>query len=204
MAALSQIQFTDALTKTCYIGGKKMFSYAYIVNSKSMTPEDYHWEYANDAMEFRFFATCSMEMTKQYARRLVADGFECIDLCGDFDKAKANEIWDAAYNWLKVFYAKYSDEEETKFANLSSRSEFGLIVMVKGLAEEAIQTERVTGPDFNTTIALVGSEQAALTAAQQLVANGVNFIELCSYFDAYRAAKIIEGIQGQAPVGYCG
>jgi len=181
-----------------------MFTYAFIANSEGHTPEDYFWNYENDAMKFKFLVTSGMDMTKKYAKKLADDGFEYIDLCGDFDEDKAKEICSATDGRIEVEYAKYTDIEAKKAEELPVFDEFGVIVMAQGLPEGTTKTEKVIGSEFNTTIVLVDSEEMANAAAQGLVERGIHLIELCSYFNEIKADKVIDAIDGKIPVGYCG
>lgn len=181
-----------------------MFNYAFIVNSEGLTPEDYSWSYKNDAMQFEFFATSGMGMTKKYAKKLADKGFTDIDLCGDFDEKMAKEVADATDGKIAVEYAKYFDEEMEKLNLLNQLGEYGIIIKAPGLKEGSTKKEKIIGSEFNTTIVLIGSEKEAEAAAQSLVDEGIAFIELCSYFNELRATAIINAIKGKVPVGYCG
>lgn len=181
-----------------------MFNYAFIVNSEGLTPEDYSWSYKNDEMKLEFLATSGMEMTKKYAKKLADKGVKYIDLCGDFDADKADEAAKATDNKIEVCYAKYSDSETKKMDKLTDLGEYGIIIMAYGLEPGSTKTKRLVGSEFVTTIVLVDSEDAAKAAAKGLVDGGINFIELCSFFDENKANDIIDSIKGAVPVGYCG
>jgi hypothetical protein len=181
-----------------------VLTYAFIANSEGMSPENYHWEYEDSEMRFKFFSVSGMDMTKKYAKMLADEGFEYIDLCGDFDAAMAKEIADATDGRIEVEYAKYSEAEQKKFETLEKQDEFGVIVMAEGIEEGTTKTQKITGPEYNTTIVLAGGEKAAATAAQGLVDAGISFIEMCGYFDEQKASEIIKAINCNTPVGYCG
>lgn len=181
-----------------------MFTYAFIVNSEGLTPEDYSWNYENDEMKFKFFATSGMDMTKKYAKKLADEGFEYIDLCGDFDADMAKEVEMATDGKIEVNYAKYFDEEIKKLEKLPSLGEYGIIINAPGLPEGSTKTQKLVGAEFNTTIVFVGDDEMAKAAAESLVDEGIAFIELCSYFDELKAIEIINAIKGRVPVGYAG
>ena len=181
-----------------------MLKYAFIANSENMTPEDYHWEYDNDEMKFRFYATNNMDATKKCAQKLADEGFEYLDLCGDFDAAKAKEVENAAMGRISVAYAKYSKDEEEKFESLQKMDDYGLIVMAPGLEPGAVKIKKMPSPEFNTTIALVGDDEASIAAARDFASDGIDFIELCGYFDDTKTKNIIRAIDGKTPVGSCG
>ena len=50
----------------------------------------------------------------------------------------------------------------------------------------------------------VKNQEQANEAAKQLTAEGMDDIELCSWFDAEKTQKVIEAIGGSVPVGSCG
>jgi hypothetical protein len=181
-----------------------MLTYAFIANSEGFRPEDYHWEYENKNFKFKFFATSGMEMTKKYAKKLVDEGFKGIDLCGDFDADQAKEVALVTEGKIDVDYAKYFESEMKKLEKLEELGEYGIIVMADGLPEGTTKTERIVGSEFNTTIVLVDSDETAQAAAIGLVERGIDFIELCGYFNEIRAGEIIDAIDGRVPVGYCG
>ena len=181
-----------------------MFNYAFIVNSKGMDPESYSWKYENGEMDFRFFATSGLEMTKKYSKKLADEGFKYIDLCGDFTEDDAKQVALHTESRIEVEYAKYFESELKKLERLPTLGEYGIIIMGEGIAEGTTKTEKVIGSEFNTTIIIVGDDETAKAAAQGLVDSGVDFMELCSYFNEIKAGEIIEAINGAIPVGYCG
>lgn len=181
-----------------------MFTFAFIVNSEGLTPEDYYWNYENEEFKFKFFATSNMEMTKKYAKKLADDGYENIDLCGDFNDDMAKEVAGATDGRINVMYAKYFDNELEKLERLPELGEYGIIINAGGIPEGTTITEKIIGSEFNTTIVLVPDDKMAEAAAQSLVDEGIDFIELCSYFDSQKAEDIINAIKGRVPVGYCG
>ena len=181
-----------------------MLDYAFIANSEGLNPGDYHWEYENDEMRFRFCSTHDMETNKKLAKELAASGCQYLDLCGDFNAAMAREIAEAAGGRLTVEYSKFSAEDDAKFNSLTNIHEYGLIIMAEGLANGKIITHKLVSDEFTTTIALVSNDETAKQAAQDLVNGGIDFIEMCSYFDAAKADEVRAAIGGKVPVGYCG
>ena len=181
-----------------------MLTYAFIANSETLNPDDYNWEYENDEMKFRFFITSDMETNKKIAKELADDGFEYLDLCGDFDDEMTKEISNAAGGRLEVAHAGFSEEEESKFNSLEKMDEYGLIIMAEGLESGAKIEHRITSCEFNTTINIVSNDDVAIAAAKDLSDRGIDFIEFCSYFDAAKTADIIAATGGKTPIGSCG
>ena len=63
---------------------------------------------------------------------------------------------------------------------LSPTSKFGIIVQNFTQSEGLFRLE-LESEEFNTYIAIAGSEQIAAKAAIVMVEEGINFIELCGY-----------------------
>lgn len=181
-----------------------MFNYAFIINSEGLDPENYSWKFENDEVNLRFMATSGMPMTTKYAKKLADEGFKYIDLCGDFDAEMAKEVALATEGRIEVEYAKYFDSEMKKLEALQEPDEYGVIVLTYGLEEGTTKKHKIIGSEFNTNIVLVADDETAIAAAQGLVDGGIDFIELCSYFDEIKAGEIIDAIDGKIPVGYCG
>lgn len=177
--------------------------YAFIMNSKSLTPENYSSSYENEGNTYYFTAVHGMKMTREVAKRLADEGYEMIDLCGDYNEEKTEDIRKTTEGKIKVNFAKYSDVDTKKFDALESTSKFGIIVQNFTQSEGLFRLE-LESEEFNTYIAIAGSEQIAAKAAIVMVEEGINFIELCGYFDAAKAAAIAKAINHEVPIGYCG
>ncbi|HML36418.1 MAG TPA: DUF6506 family protein [Bacillota bacterium] len=177
--------------------------YAFIMNSGHFTPEDYSVRYEDEGSQYYFAAVHSMDMTRDLARTLAAEGYGIIDLCGDFDEAKAEETAAASGGKIEVNYAKYTKEELEKFEALASIARYGIIVMGFDFSKTAVRLE-LTGDEFNTYISIVDSEETAANEAKKMAADGINFIELCGYFDLEKADRIMKAVDYKVPVGYCG
>ena len=177
--------------------------YAFIMNSAGLDPESYSVTYENGGNQYYFTAVHGMKMTRELAAKLAADGFDLIDLCGDFDEEKALEVEKCTAGKIKAHYAKYSEEELAKFDALESTGEYGIIVLGFDLTEDIVRLE-LTSEEYNTYIAIVAKEEMAADEAKKMVADGINFIELCGYFDSEKAEKVANAIEYKVPVGYCG
>jgi len=178
------------------------FKYAFIMNSATQTPETYKEIHENRNSYFLIAAVNSMEMAAELARELSEKEFTVIDLCGDFDEEKAAVIAEAAGGKIEVGYAKYSSEDLEKLDALESMTEYGVILMESSLPE--IEWSRLECDEFKTTVAFVNSLESACTAAAEMIEDGVNFIEMCGWFDEEKTKEVIKSIGGAVPVGYCG
>ena len=180
-----------------------MFQYAFIANSAGLDPDKYSLVYENDEFYCFVGAVHGMEMAQALAAAFADRGFQLIDLCGDFDEKKAESIKKAAEGKLDVCYAKYSEENQKKFEAMSTSNEYGIIIMADGMGD-CTEWLELKDEEYNTTVAIVGSDAAAEEAAKEMVIKGIHFIELCSYFDREKADAIEKAIDAKVPVGYCG
>jgi len=177
--------------------------YAFIMNSASLNPENYSIMYDNEGNQYYFTAVHGMKMTKELTQKLANDGYELMDLCGDFDEEKAQEVEAAAEGKIKVKYAKYTEEDQAKFEALEASNHYGIIVLGFDLTEDLVRLE-LKSDEYDTYITIVSKEEMAAQEAKKMVIEGIHFIELCGYFDSYKAEKVTKAIEHKVPVGYCG
>ena len=177
--------------------------YAFIMNSGTLDPESYSTLYEDRRNQYYFAAVHSMEMAKTLAKRLADEGYDFIDLCGDFDTEKASDIKKAADGKVQVNYAKYTEEELARFNALPAIDRYGIIVLSFDMKGDPVWLT-LESEEYNTWIALVADEETAALEAKKMTEHGIHFIELCGYFTASKAEKILEAIDHKVPVGYCG
>lgn len=178
------------------------FKYAFIMNSKTLTPDTYIGIHENAKNYYLITGVNSVQMAGELARELSEEGFSAIDLCGDFDEEKAAKVADAAGGEVEVRYARYSPFDAKRMDEMDSLGGYGLILMDSSLSET--EWLRMESDEFNTTVAFVHSLESACFAAIKLVEDGINFLEMCRWFDEERAGIVIGAIHGAVPVGYCG
>ncbi|MEL7654471.1 MAG: DUF6506 family protein [Bacillota bacterium] len=177
--------------------------YAFIMNSASLNPDTYSVIYEYAGNQDYYTAVHGMKMTRELVKKLASDGYEQIDLCGAYNSEKAEEIRKASESNIRVNYAKYSEEDLEKFNALESTSKYGIIAMGFDMTEDMVRLE-LTSEEYNTYIAIVANEETAALGAKKMVEEGINFIELCGYFDSDKAEKVAEAIGHKVPIGYCG
>lgn len=177
--------------------------YAFIMNSGTLNPETYSTLYEDRKNQYYFAAVHGMAMTRELAKKLAGEGYDFIDLCGDYDGEKAEDIKKAADGNVQVCYAKYSEEELAKFNALPANDRYGIIVLGFDMTGDPVWLT-LESDEYNTWIALVADEETAALEAKKMVEHGIHFIELCGYFTAPKAEKIMEAIDRKVPVGYCG
>lgn len=177
--------------------------YAFVMNSRSLTPERFSLTYEHLGNIYYFTAVHGMKMTRELAVTLAAEEYKILDLCGAYDADKAEDVRNAAEGRLDVSYAKYSDEDQARFEALPSADRYGIIVLGFDPAEELVRL-KLESEEYNAYIAIAGSEEAAAQAARDMVLDGIHFIELCGYFDRERAEMIAAAAGRKVPIGYCG
>ena len=177
--------------------------YAFVMNSGTLNPEIYSTVYEENGSRYFFSAVHGMKMTRELAKRLADEGYELLDLCGDYTEEKAEETRNSSGGRLKVNFAKYSEEDLKRFDALESANKYGIIVLAFHPGEDLVKLE-LTSEEFNTYIAIAGTEKIAAQAAKDMVEEGIHFIELCGYFDAEKAEVVAKSIGYAVPLGYCG
>jgi len=177
--------------------------YAFVMNSGTLNPEIYSVVYEDAGSQYFFTGVHGMKMTRELAKKLAADGYEMIDLCGNFNEEKTEDIRKVSEEKIKVSYAKYTEEEQAKLDALDSMGKYGIIVLGFDLSKDVVKLE-LTSDEYNTYIAIVAKEEMAAHEAKRMVAEGINFIELCGYFNSERAAVVAEAIEHKVPLGFCG
>lgn len=179
-----------------------MLKYAFIENLAGASPETCKAVYENAESYNVIVGTSSYEMTEDYVKTLDQEGFELIDLCGDFDDEAVAKLEAVTKNDIQFNHADYLPAELAKIEALESLAEYGIIVAMDGVEDTVERT--ILNKEGNTYIRFVKDDDAAKAAAVELVEKGVYFIELCSYFDKEKTEAIIAAIDGKVPVGSCG
>jgi dihydropteroate synthase len=177
--------------------------YAFIMNSGTLNPESYSTLYEDRQNRYYFAAVHGMDMAVELAEKLAAEGYDFIDLCGDFDAEKTEKIQKAAGKKLQVNFAKYTEEGLAKFEALTENDRYGIIVLGFDQKEERVRLT-IESDEYNSYIAIVDKEESAAAEAKKMVEEGIHFIELCGYFNAKKAAAVSEAINHRIPIGYCG
>lgn len=178
-------------------------NYAFIMNSKSLTPEIYAGSIKSETFNACFYGVNSMKMAANTVQKLASEGFGHIDLCGDFDEAAAEEMQALAGEQTKISNMKYFPEELEKLESLDDMGKYGIIIIDNSFRPD-IRNLVMKSDEFDTHIAAVKDLDHACHAAQILVSEGINFIELSSGFNADMTKIIIEKIGGKVPVGFAG
>ncbi len=179
-----------------------MSKFALIMNVPGESPETYSKAYENAESYNLFVGSGNDEMAAELVRQFAEDGFELINLCGDFNEEHAKRFIEIGQGKMEVFYADYSPDELKKLEALQSLTEYGFICIEESVGK--MELLEMLSEECNTSIMLVKDLDMACHAAKELVEKGIHFIELCSWFNAERTQAVIEAIDGRVPVGSCG
>lgn len=179
-----------------------MFKYAFIENVDNASPESYSFVYENAESINMVAGTSSFEMTEELVKKLDSEGYNLIDMCGDFDDEVVKKLLSVTKGEIEILHADYLPEELKKIEALESLQEYGIVIVMDGVEET--QSFTLENETCNTYVRFTKDLDAAKAAAKELVEQGVYFLELCSYFDKERTLEIIHAIDGRVPVGSCG
>lgn len=179
-----------------------MFKYAFIANVAGAAPENYSFTYDNPESHSFITGTSSFEMTEELVKKLDQEGYDLIDLCGDFDDEATEKLQKVTKSKMEILHADYLPEELAKLEALESFQEYGLVVVMDGVEET--QAFELKNEECNMYVRFTKDLEAAKTAAKELVDQGVYFLELCSYFEKAFTLEIVKAITGKVPVGSCG
>lgn len=179
-----------------------MLKYAFLINVPGQTPETYSAVYENSESYNLIAGTDNMDMAKEFAAKLVSEGYTLFNLCGDFDDEVTGQMQQAAGPDVKFRHADYLPEQLAKVEALEKFEKYGIVIVMRGVEEP--QEVALSCPQLSTKAIFVKDQAQAIEAAKKLAAEGVDDIELCSWFDRVKNEEIIEAIGGAAPVGTCG
>ncbi|MCB6994393.1 DUF6506 family protein [bacterium 210820-DFI.6.37] len=179
-----------------------MFKYAFIENVDGAAPETYSFVYENEESTSLVAGTSSFEMTEELVKKLDSEGYDLIDMCGDFDDAAVEKLLKVTKNGIRICHADYLPVQLEKIEALESLKEYGIVIVMDGVEET--QSFTLESEACNTHARFTKDLEAAKAAAKELVDQGVSFLELCSYFDRTKTLEIIDAIDGAVPVGSCG
>lgn len=179
-----------------------MFKYAFIENVDGATPESYSFVYENAESTSLVAGTSSFEMTEDLVKKLDSEGYDLIDMCGDFDDAAVEKLLSVTEKGIRICHADYLPVQLEKIEALESLKEYGIVIVMDGVEET--QSFTLESEACNTHVRFTKDLAAAQAAAKELADQGVYFLELCSYFDRHKTLAIIDAVEGKIPVGSCG
>lgn len=178
-----------------------MFKFAFLINVTGIDTKTYHTVYETEESYNIVAGVNGVEAGRKYAAKLVKQGIEVINLCGDFDDEITALIQQDAGEGVKVSHASYNLNELAKLNTLKSYRNYGVIIKADGTEKphEVVLRSR----QCDTRIIFVNDMPQARRAARRLVEKRTNFIELCSWFDILRLENLVVCIDGEVPIGTC-
>ena len=181
---------------------EETMKFAFLANVEGVTPETYSTVFESAGNYNLVAGVDGIEAGKEYALKLAADGFDMIDLCGDFDDEVTAELQEKAGPDVKIRHADYTVDEMVKLDHLDSLRDYGVIIMEERVEKPHEVVLRSESCDMR--INFVNDMKQAKQAAIKLVEKRIDFIELCSWFDLLRMEAIVEATGNRVPVGTCG
>jgi len=176
--------------------------FAFIANIAGITPETYSAAFETEEAYNLIAGVDGMDAAKEYVKKLADEGYDLINLCGDFDEEITEELRSIAGEAVEIQHADYSAEELAKLEKLESFKNYGIIIIDNSIDEaheELLQSEAC-----DAKVIFVNSIDMAKEAGKKLVDEGADFIELCSWFDKEKMEEIVEATENKVPVGTCG
>lgn len=143
--------------------------------------------------------------TIPWARKLVDQGIERIELCGGMSPTWRDKVAAAVKNAVPVSSVTFGFESLKLAAAYSAKFDDGkptkeaFIILLPG-ADARRDRLRQAHASQTTTLLAVATGDEAVAAAREMVADGVELIELYG-FDTKRASAVITAVNGAAPVG---
>jgi len=178
-----------------------MIKYAMMIHVPGESPATYSTVYDNQEYHDLYVGVDNMEMGAGLMAQLAEEGYEMVNLCGDFDDETVKKFIDIGKGEIKVSAARYSPEELSKLEKRASLKEFGFISYMPVV--DRIGRLDLFSEECNTHVFLVRDLEMALQAAAELNRMGIDLIELCSWFDPLKTQAVIDAVGGNAPVGSC-
>ncbi len=176
--------------------------FAFIANVPGVTPETYSTVFETANSYNLVAGVDGMDAAKEYVAKLAEEGFELLNLCGDFDDEITEEIRQIVGPDVEVQNADYMKDEFMKMQFLESFKYYGMIILDEDVdrPHEAV----INSEECVTRVIFVKDLHQAREAGKKLIEKRVDFIELCSWFDILRTRAVINAIEGRVPVGSCG
>lgn len=178
-----------------------MKKYAFLENVPGLSVDGYADSFDDGEWLSLVAGLDGVDQVLEYAKKLIADGYSLINLCGDFNEEHVAELMADAPEGTEVHYAAYLPDELRKLEALDQYIEYGQIIF--GGVEEPVHLE-LQAPEMNTHTVFIKNLEQAIQEAERFAKSGVDGIELCSSFDLDMTKAIIaavEAIDPKIPVG---
>jgi len=179
-----------------------MIKFAFIANVGGVTPETYSTVFKTPGSYNLIAGVDGMDAAKKYIKMLAKEGFELINLCGDFDDEITEEIREMVGDSIVIKNAKYTVDEAIKLDYLDSFRNYGVIIQdddVDKYHEVVLRSD-----ECDMRVIFVQDLRQAKHAGRRMLEKRVGFIELCSWFDVLRLETMVEATENRVPIGTCG
>ena len=94
-----------------------MMKFAFLLIEPGQSPENYSGTYENKESFNLVAGFDALEDVKEYAGKLAEEGYNLINLCGEFDDEYTAQIQEITGPDVKVYHADYTPEELVKIGS---------------------------------------------------------------------------------------
>ncbi len=144
----------------------------------------------------------SVDMGREGVEILSQWGVKIYDFSGDFSKEQLGEYEKIFSGEYQFNLMKYLPGQREKLEKVKDLSKYGVIVRNGDI--EGYQREELVCPKKTATIYFVKDLEKAKEAIKEMIKEGVEYVELCSYFNLDRTKQLIEEVGGKIPIGTSG
>lgn len=180
--------------------------FAFIMNVKGTSPETYSTVYETAGRYNLIAGVDGTEAAEAYIKKLAEEGFDKINLSGDFDEEFAHRMAEQIAAGIsentEIKCTRYILDELMKLQFIDSFRDYGLIIIDENVNKYHDVVLR--SPVRDTRISFVQNLKHARHAVIRQIEKRVNVIDLCDWFDMLRLDNILKTAGNRAAVGTCG
>lgn len=180
--------------------------FAFILNVKGVTPETYSTVLETAGRYNLVAGVDGEEAAAEYIMKLAEEGFDEIDLSGDFDKDFAEDIIgkvrEKVGSSVDIKPTCYTIDERMKLDFVFSIRDYGIIIMDEDVDRYHEVVLRCKARD--TRIIFVQSIARARRAAERMMEKRIDILDLCSWFHILRYEHMVKMTGDSIPIGTCG
>ncbi len=180
--------------------------FAFILDVKGATPETYSAVLETAGRYNMVAGVDGEEAAAKYIMKLASEGFDEIDLSGDFDEGFAEgiieQVREKVGSSIDIKPTHYTIDELMKLEFTESFRDYGVIIMDEDVDRYHEVVLRCKSRD--TRIIFVQNMARARHAAERMLEKRIDIIDLCSWFDVLRYEHIAKATEYSVPIGTCG